>query len=121
MLRVCSRQARLHTGLSKAMFTVSSAIEVEMEVQEAAKRAKQYVEDVFGEENPSHIGLEEIEFDESSDVWNVTVAFSRPWNTVKTALGTITGEPLPKRAYKIVSLRNADGRLIGIKRRGLLD
>lgn len=87
-----------------------------MDVQEAAKVAKNFVEQVFSDEEPTNIGLEEIEFDERSDAWDVTVAFSRPWNSVKTALSSITGEPLAKRAYKVVRIKNSDGSLIGIRR-----
>lgn len=92
-----------------------------MNVQEAATKAKRYVEDVFKDEEPTNIGLEEVEFDKSAGEWSVTVAFSRPWNSVKSSLSAITGEPIPKRAYKIVRLRNDDGELISIKRRDLLD
>ncbi len=91
-----------------------------MDVQEAAKAAKHFVAEVFADEEPTNIGLEEIEFDDKSSVWNVTVAFSRPWNSMKTALSSITGEPVAKRAYKIVTIKNADGSLVSIRRGDLV-
>lgn len=92
-----------------------------MNAQEAAQKAKEHVDTVFAAENFFNLGLEEIEFDEATDTWNVTVAFSRPWNSLKTSLSAITGEPQAKRAYKIVKMRSSDGELISIKRRDLLD
>jgi hypothetical protein len=92
-----------------------------MEVQEAIKLAKRYVLDVFADEDPSNVGLEEVEFDDGNDVWNVTIGFSRPWNSTKSVMASLAGEQPPKkRAYKVVRLRNADGKMIGIKRRDIV-
>lgn len=92
-----------------------------MEVQDAVKLAKKYVADVFRDEEPTNIGLEEIEFDDKDSSWNVTIGFSRPWNSVKTSLAAITGETTKKRAYKIVRIRDDDGRMIAIKRRDVIE
>lgn len=92
-----------------------------MEVQEAIKLAKRYVLDVFADEEPTNVGLEEVEFDDSDGVWNVTIGFSRPWNSTKSVMATLAGEQPPKkRAYKVVRLRNTDGKMIGIKRREII-
>ena len=44
-----------------------------MDVKEAVLTAKRYVADVFADEGIADIGLEEVEFDEASDVWMVTI------------------------------------------------
>src|SRR5690606_20179899 len=44
-----------------------------VEVQEAIRRAKEYVLDVFRDEEPTNVGLEEVEFDDRDNVWNVTI------------------------------------------------
>lgn len=92
-----------------------------MNVQEAAVKAKQHVEKVFGDEQPTNVGLEEIEFDRTAGEWSVTVAFSRPWNSIRSALSAISGEPIPRRVYKTVRLSDASGDLISIKRQGTED
>lgn len=92
-----------------------------MEVQEAIRLAKSYVVDVFKDEEPTNVGLEEVEFDDADQIWNVTIGFSRPWNSTKSVLANLSGEASPKRrAYKIVRIRDDDGKMIAIKRRDLL-
>jgi len=89
-----------------------------MEVQEAIRLAKDYVTNVFQDEDPTNVGLEEVEFDETDQIWNVTIGFSRPWNSTKSLLANISGEALPKkRAYKVVRIRDNDGKMVAIKRR----
>ena len=92
-----------------------------MNARDAIRRAKEYVNDVFSDENITNLGLEEIEFDETDRTWNVTIGFSRPWNSVRNTLTAITGEPAVKRAYKIVKLRDDDGQMISVKRRDAQD
>ena len=50
-----------------------------MDVKEAARMAKDYLANVFSEEEITHIGLQEVDFDEVSKTWKVTVGFFRPW------------------------------------------
>lgn len=89
-----------------------------MEVQEAIRLAKDYVTNVFQDEDPTNVGLEEVEFDETDQIWNVTIGFSRPWNSTKSLLANISGEAPPKkRAYKVVRIRDNDGKMVAIKRR----
>jgi hypothetical protein len=92
-----------------------------MEVQEAIRLAKHYVADVFSDEEPTNVGLEEVEFDDADQTWNVTIGFSRPWNSTKSVLANLSGEAPPKkRAYKIVRIRDNDGKMIAIKRRDVI-
>ena len=51
-----------------------------MDVKEAARTAKDYLLDLFEGEETMNVGLEEIDFDDSSKSWSVTVGFSRPWD-----------------------------------------
>ena len=87
-----------------------------MNVQEAVKRAKEYVTTLLAEEGLMNLGLEEIEYDEQAGLWRVTLGFSRPWNTVRNALTAISGEIAPRRAYRVVSLRE-NGEVVSVKRR----
>ncbi|MFC5342671.1 hypothetical protein ACETK8_05940 [Brevundimonas staleyi] len=97
-----------------------------MEIQEAIQTAKQTVAELFEPEGATNIGLEELEFDEDSDTWDVTIGFSRPWDrptlgaiAEMTALTTATPRPALRRTYKIVSLAKGDGKLIAIRNRNV--
>lgn len=87
-----------------------------MDVKEAVKAAKTYVQEVFSEEKLTNLGLEEVERDEHLNLWRVTLGFSRPWNTPRNPLYAVTQTPNPVRAYKIVSL-NDSGKVVSIKLR----
>ena len=86
-----------------------------MEVKEVVKIAIDYIAEVFSNEKPTNIGLEEITFDESDDNWNVTIGFSRPWDY--QVVGIVAGlQPKqPIRQFKIVTVSNKDGKVIAIK------
>ncbi len=58
-----------------------------MDVKEAISLARDYVKEVFTEEQISAVGLEEVEFDESSDNWHVTIGFTRPWDRLHATVG----------------------------------
>ena len=58
-----------------------------MDVREAVAVAKGYLTNLYTDEAIEHLGLEEVEFDECSDTWRVTLGFSRPWDRA----------PLPER------------------------
>lgn len=91
-----------------------------MEVREAVGNAKQWLANVLQDEGITNVGLEEVEFDEQHGVWLITLGFSRPWNTVSTvrdAFATLSGEPLGRRAYRVLAVREPDGQVISMKRR----
>ena len=92
-----------------------------MEVKEAVKVAKDYVTDLLAEEGMTNLGLEEIYFDDQSEIWDVTLGFSRPWNSSRGALSAITGDTLARRAYRVVRVRNSDGQVLSIKKRDLVE
>ena len=51
-----------------------------MDVREAVAVAKGYLTNLYTDEAIEHLGIEEVEFDEYSDTWRVTLGFSRPWD-----------------------------------------
>lgn len=89
-----------------------------MDVAEVVRLAKGYVSDLFAEEQPVNVGLEEIEFDDKKDEWDVTIGFSRPWNLNRNALTALTGDPVATgRSYKVVRIRDSDGIMVGLRQR----
>ena len=74
-----------------------------MEVKDAVRLAKEYVADLFEDEQIENVGLEEVVFDDESDSWGVTIGFSRPWDQ-KGPLATALAERNPARSYKMVRI-----------------
>ncbi|WP_162783495.1 hypothetical protein [Devosia naphthalenivorans] len=87
-----------------------------MQIKDAISTAKNYVRDIMADEEPINIGLEEIEFNENNNEWEVTIGFSRPWNSVRNAMSTITGESAPKRAYRVFFIKDDTGEVRAMKR-----
>lgn len=93
-----------------------------MQPKEAIKKAKDIVADMFADENPLNVGLEEIEYDERDDVWMVTVGFDRVRSDL-ARLSNVTAEltgvqpklALFKRGYKVVSIKSDDATMVSIK------
>lgn len=88
-----------------------------MDVKEAVNTAKTYVAELFANEGLSNLGLEEVEFDDSTGAWKVTVGFSRPWDRVPTAIVAIAQGASPPRSYKVVRIDDATGRVVSVKTR----
>lgn len=88
-----------------------------MNVKEAVKNAKVYVIDLFSEENLTNVGLEEVEYDDQSGEWVVTIGFSRPWDRSMNTMAIIAGNDNPRRAYKVVRLNNTSGEVSSVKNR----
>ena len=80
-----------------------------MEVKDAVQLAKDYVADLFEGEQITNVGLEEIEFDEMSNCWKVTIGFSRPWDHRGPVITRLTDRDTT-RSYKVVHIndRNED-------------
>lgn len=87
-----------------------------MEVKEAVGKAKAHVMALFGDEGIMHLGLEEVEFEDASDVWKVTVGFSRPWDQ-RNALTAALADQRPSRSYKVVRIDDEDGEVISVTTR----
>ena len=89
-----------------------------MDVREAAQAAKEYLINLFDGEEIAHVGLEEVEFDDASNNWKITIGFSRPWDH-RNPLTAALGEGRPARSYKVVRINDDDGRVISVKDRVL--
>ena len=100
-----------------------------MDVREAARTAKTYIADVFAEEDIDEVGLEEVDFDDRSNIWKITISFLRPRGRMDrfqaAASGYPAGTPTMRRSFKVVNIddssrqrrfRQAPGR----GRRGLI-
>jgi hypothetical protein len=85
-----------------------------MDVKAAVKIAKSYVSDLFSEEQIRNVGLEEVEFDETSKEWLVTVGFARSWDERSGLEKAMIGV---HRSYKVIRLSNVDGHVISVKDR----
>lgn len=79
-----------------------------MEVSEAVRRGREFLEELFQNEGITDIGLEEVVFDDELNEWLITIGFFRPWNRANdlaTALGKVRN-----RSYKVVRMSN-DGTI----------
>lgn len=90
-----------------------------MDVKEAVRMAVAYVSDVFESEKPENIGLEEVVLNESKNLWEITIGFSRPWDHPKPGIVTGFQPQSPKRQYKIVGIDNDSGEVKSIRIREL--
>lgn len=88
-----------------------------MDVKSAVDTAKRWLVEVLRDENPTNVGLEEVEFDEGQGVWLITLGFSRPWNTTRNAFTAISGEPAVRRAYRVIAIKDPDGAVISMKKK----
>ena len=48
-----------------------------MEVKQAVSKAKEYIADLLMDEGVGNIGLEEVNFDDQSKYWLITIGFTR--------------------------------------------
>jgi hypothetical protein len=89
-----------------------------LNVRDAVHVAIQHVQSLFESENLTNLGLEEVEFDHTENEWVVTVGFSRPWDYPKNALAALSNQGgQPRRAFKIVRIRDGDHEVIAVKNR----
>lgn len=87
-----------------------------MDMRQAVEVAKRNFSEIFAEEYPANVGLEEIEFDDSTRIWQITLGFSRPWDS-KNPLASAIGAINPPRSYKIVRIADDSGKVLSIKNR----
>ena len=84
-----------------------------MEVKQAVATAKDYVADLFEDEQIAHVGLEEVKL--LGGVWEITIGFSRPWDR-----GVLSIAPDPSlRSYKVVRIRDTSGEVLSVVNRAL--
>lgn len=85
-----------------------------MRVDEAVNTAKTWVSQIMKDEGIINLGLEEVSLD--GEEWRITLGFSRPWNTVRNAMTAIGGEAAPRRAFRVITIRNTDGAVLSMKK-----
>ncbi len=89
-----------------------------MDVKEAIKVAKDYINEVLADEQVTNLGLEETEYDPGTGRWNITPGFSRPWNTPRTraqeVLGSLGAVSSLRRSYKVIAISD-EGRVLSMK------
>jgi hypothetical protein len=91
-----------------------------MDVKQAVGLAKQHILELFAEEQIVNLGLEEVEFDHSSNEWVVTVGFSRPWDEPRNPFAALAREAsYPKRSYKVVLISDGTGQVLSVKNRDI--
>ena len=88
-----------------------------MDVKEAVRTAKNYVSELFTDETITDVGLEEVVFDDTSNNWEITIGFSRPWQ--KDSLAASLGNQPPGRSYKLVCINDNDGHVTSLTDRVL--
>ena len=104
-------------------------METKMDVKEAVQTAKKYITELFTDEKITNVGLEEVKFDDTSNNWEVTIGFSRPWDYEKfrNSIAEAIASPLAERtinrpavrSYKLVCINDNDGHVIALKNRVL--
>jgi hypothetical protein len=103
-----------------------------MNVKEAVGAAKAYVSDLFKDQIYSDPLLEEVEFDDNSRTWQVTVGFLRLpelprglGDPGQSELDRVRGAielgvapfAMPRRAYKVVRISDAGGKVVSVRDR----
>ena len=89
-----------------------------MDVKEALKKAKEYISDVYKDEGIEHVGVEEIVFDDSKHIWEITIGFFRPWDRIVGLPAALSSKPeWQKRQFKIVQIDDHTGRMIAMTHR----
>ena len=77
-----------------------------MDVKKAVKTAKEYVSEIFEEEDVKRIGLEEVVFDTVKHGWKVTIGFQR-------SLGIFSDQ----RIFKVVQIDDRTGQVVSMTHR----
>ena len=83
-----------------------------MNVKQVVEVSKNYIVELFGNEDISEIGLEEVELDEQG-LWHITIGFARPWerNMDRVLVG------MRPRTYKVLIVHDKDGSVLSAKNR----
>ena len=89
-----------------------------MEVKQAVQVAKDHVADLFASEGITDIGLEEIEYDDYENLWQITIGFNRPWDqSIGSVLAGVGSRTYKRRTYKRIAIRDRDHKVLSVKNR----
>lgn len=88
-----------------------------MEVRQAIDKAKDWIRNVYSDEDLMNLGLEEVRKDHEADVWRITVGFSRPWDFDKRYAAAPETDRLYMRSFKVVSVDDGSGEVLSIENR----
>lgn len=89
-----------------------------MDVKDAVQKAKLYIMEIFASEGVTNLGLEEVEFDDQSKEWVVTIGFSRPWDKSEGGLAALAYQITnPNRSYKVVRIDEGSAKVRSVKNR----
>ena len=93
-----------------------------MDVKEAVAVAKGYLTQLYLGEDITHVGLEEVEFDEVSDQWSVTIGFARPWDQRSPLAHALSpAGRAAARSYKVLRIDDGTREVKSLKDRILID
>ena len=95
-----------------------------MDARQAVRTARQYVTELFADDEIGRVDLEEVDFEIESDAWKITVSFTRPNDRPELLEDIIPGHPLAdatpvRRSYKVVNIDDASGSVTSLKHRVL--
>ena len=85
-----------------------------MNVKQAVRTAKSHIADIFEDEQIMRVGLEEVEFDSVIGEWRVTIGFNRTWDANNTLTAALTSELYRNRSFKVVRIKDSDGKVSAI-------
>ena len=86
-----------------------------MNVKQAVAYAKAHILELFADENLTNVGLEEVQYEDESGEWVVTIGFSRPWDEPRNTMAALA--VAPRRAYKVVRISNTSNQVLSVKSR----
>ncbi len=86
-----------------------------IEPKEAVRIALTYVADLFEDEKPGDLALEELDSTKDGKYWLVTVGFSRGSDRVAFATGMAAVFGSQRRQYKIVKINKNTGSVLAVK------
>lgn len=89
-----------------------------MDMKEAIVKAKRHIADLFEEEKPANIGLEEVEHDDVAGEWRITIGFTRAWDRPKMPLENFLPDR-GERTYKVVRIEDNTGQIRAINNRDI--
>ena len=103
-----------------------------MDVKEAVRMAKEYISNVYSDEEIVQVGLEEVEFDDFSRDWKITIGFVRGWDwnpswtqanpmNQNNFLTSALSERRKVRYYKVVRVHDGSGKVKSLTDRMLND